>query len=101
SMNNSSTTAGASMVEKMPTSEKSVESGNSILYEMPTQFDYDNFYVKRFVLQSSVKNQVDEAITNNNSIDVVNTEKRATMIQKKNSDKLSKKRIQNNKVSSL
>ena len=100
-MNNSSTTAGASMVEKMPTSEKPVESGNSILYEMPTQFDYDNFYVKRFVLQSSVKNQVDEAITNNNSIDVVNTEKRATMIQKKNSDKLSKKRIQNNKVSSL
>lgn len=68
---------------------------------MPTQFEYDNFYVKRFVLQSSVKNQVDEAITNNNSIDVVNTEKRATIIQKKNSDKLSKKRIQNNKVSSL
>lgn len=68
---------------------------------VPTQFEYDNFYVKRFVLQSSVKNQVDEAITNNNSIDVVNTEKRATIIQKKNSDKLSKKRIQNNKVSSL
>ena len=101
SMNNSLTTAGASMVEKMPTSEKPVESGNSILYEMSTQVDYDNFYVKRFVLQSSVKNQVDEAITNNNSFDVVNTEKRTTMIQKKNSDKLSKKRIQNNKVSSL
>ena len=101
SMNNSSTTAGASMVEKMPVSEKPVERGNSTLYEMPTQFDYDNLYVKRFILQSSVKNQVDEAVTTNNAFEIVNAIKNTTTPQKKRTNILSKKQIQKNKVSSL
>ena len=101
SMNNSSTTAGASMVEKIPVSEKPVERGNSTLYEMPTQFDYDNLYVKRFILQSSVKNQVDEAVTTNNAFEIVNAIKNTTTPQKKRTNILSKKQIQKNKVSSL
>ena len=62
---------------------------------------YENLYLQKYVIQALVKNQIEEVITSNNALKVVNIDKNTNISENENSEKNSPKQQLNNKISSL
>ena len=101
SMNNTTTTLNAALMRNTKVGERTVEKTEALIYEMPTTMAYENLYLQKYVIQASVKNQIEEVITSNNALNVVNIDKDTNISENENSEKISPKQQLNNKISSL
>lgn len=101
SMNNTTTTLNAALMRNTKVGERTVEKTEALIYEMPTTMAYENLYLQKYVFQASVKNQIEEVITSNNALNVVNIDKNTNISENENSEKFSPKQQLNNKISSL
>lgn len=96
SMNNSSNVNHFTMVKNTKVGDRTIEKTEALIYEMPTSAAYENLYIRKYSVQSSVKNQIDEIVTTDNVLDVIKLSNETSKQEKNN---LSNQEDKNKKVS--